>query len=56
MKKRKDGRYVKRITLEDGTIKDFYGETEKEVSTLKKKKVSNSKPLPKNGVQAPRHH
>ena len=31
MKKRKDGRYVKRITLEDGTIKDFYGETEKEV-------------------------
>lgn len=31
MKKRKDGRYVKRVTLEDGTIKDFYGETEKEV-------------------------
>ena len=31
MKQRKDGRYVKRITFDDGTIKDFYGNTEKEV-------------------------
>lgn len=31
MKQRKDGRYVKRITFDDGTIKDFYGNSEKEV-------------------------
>lgn len=31
MKKRKDGRYVKRITFKDGGIKDFYGDSEREV-------------------------
>ncbi len=31
MKKRKDGRYVKRVTLKNGDFRDFYGDSEKEV-------------------------